>query len=70
MRADLRDEKRQFFSLNVHWRRLQPVIDINRHLLPVTNVEANVMKTSLRHVQYPSLKENARPAEEVGLDYN
>jgi hypothetical protein len=28
MRADLRDEKRQFFSLNVHWYRFVRVIDI------------------------------------------
>jgi hypothetical protein len=32
------------------------------------NVETNVMKTGLHHVQYPSLKENARPVGEVGLD--
>jgi hypothetical protein len=34
----------------------------------MTNVEPNFMKTGLRHVQYPSLKENARPVGKVGLD--
>jgi hypothetical protein len=28
MRADPRDEKRQFFSLNVHWYRFRRVVDI------------------------------------------
>jgi hypothetical protein len=63
------DEKRQFFSLIVHWNSSSPMVDSRRHLLPVALLTADGLNTGLRHVQYSSLNENARPEEKDRLDY-
>jgi hypothetical protein len=62
------DQKRQFFSLIVHWNSSAPMVHSTRHLLPVALIAADGLNAGLLHVQYSSLNENARPVEKDTLN--